>query len=68
MSTIPPDHFYTVTEVGEMDFTGRAMKGMVYVGTEGFDSDEDLAAWVKRGVDFAASLPAKQQKPKGKAK
>ena len=43
----------------EMDFTGRAMKGMVYVGVEGFEDDGDLHAWVKRGVDFAASLPRK---------
>lgn len=43
----------------EMDFTGRAMKGMVYVGTAGFESDEDLAWWVQRGVSFAASLPPK---------
>ena len=43
----------------EMDFTGRAMKGMVYVGTKGFESDEGLAAWVKHGVDFASSLPPK---------
>jgi TfoX/Sxy family transcriptional regulator of competence genes len=43
----------------KMDFTGRAMKGMVYVGTQGFESDEDLEAWVKRGIAFAGSLPAK---------
>ena len=43
----------------KMDFTGRAMKGMVYVGTGGFESDEDLASWAQRGVSFAASLPAK---------
>ncbi len=43
----------------KMDFTGRAMKGMVYVGTDGFEADEDLASWAKRGIDFAASLPAK---------
>jgi hypothetical protein len=45
--------------VREMDFTGRPMKGFVYVGTEGFEDDADLAAWVARGVGFAASLPAK---------
>lgn len=44
----------------KMDFTGRAMKGLVYVAPDGFDSDEDLAAWVERGMDFAGSLPAKQ--------
>jgi TfoX/Sxy family transcriptional regulator of competence genes len=43
----------------EMDFTGRAMKGMVYVGTEGFESDKGLGAWVKRGVEFASSMPPK---------
>lgn len=42
-----------------MDFTGRALKGMVYVGTGGFESDEDLSAWIARGIAFTASLPAK---------
>ena len=28
---------------GEMDFTGKAMKGLVYVAPEGVESDEDLA-------------------------
>ena len=42
-----------------MDFTGRPMKGMVFVGSEGLTSDKDLKSWVKRGVDFALSLPAK---------
>lgn len=48
----------------EMDFTGRAMKGMIYVSTEGFAEDEDLAAWVERGLAFARSLPAKKPKKK----
>ena len=43
----------------KMDFTGRSMKGFVYIGCQGFESDEDLQAWVGRGVDFADSLPAK---------
>ena len=43
----------------EMDFTGRALKGMVYVAAEGFDSDVDLAAWVGRGTANAESLPPK---------
>jgi TfoX/Sxy family transcriptional regulator of competence genes len=42
-----------------MDFTGRPMKGFLYVGPDGVESDEDLAAWIGRGVDFAASLPPK---------
>ena len=43
----------------KMDFTGRAMKGFVYVGLEGFESDDDLRAWIERGVAFAGSLPPK---------
>jgi TfoX/Sxy family transcriptional regulator of competence genes len=43
----------------EMDFTGRAMKGFVYVACEGFESDEELDAWVSRGADFARALPPK---------
>ncbi len=42
-----------------MDFTGRPLKGMVYVGADGYRSDDALAMWVARGVEFAASLPAK---------
>ena len=42
-----------------MNFTGRPMKGMVFVGSEGLASDKDLEDWVQRGVDFALSLPAK---------
>jgi len=43
----------------KMDFTGRAMKGFVYVGLAGFESDDDLRAWIERGVAFAGSLPPK---------
>lgn len=44
----------------EMDVTGRSMKGMVYVGAGGVAEDEDLAAWVERGLAFAGSLPPKR--------
>ena len=43
----------------EMDFTGKPMRGMLYVGTRGIEDDDDLAAWVARGVAFAGSLAAK---------
>jgi TfoX/Sxy family transcriptional regulator of competence genes len=42
-----------------MDFTGRPMKGWVYVSQEGLESDEALADWVQRGVTYALSLPPK---------
>jgi TfoX/Sxy family transcriptional regulator of competence genes len=40
-----------------MDFTGRPMKGMVYVGAEAIATDADLAAWLGLGLAFAHSLP-----------
>ncbi len=43
----------------EMDFTGRSMKGWVYVDEPGYESDEELAEWVQMGMDYARSLPAK---------
>lgn len=42
-----------------MDFTGKPMKGMVYVEPEGFASAGDLKAWISRAMKFALSLPAK---------
>ena len=42
-----------------MDFTGKPMRGWVYVNPAGYESDEYLAQWVQQGVDFALSLPPK---------
>ena len=38
----------------EMDFSGRPMRGLVYVGRAGIRSDEQLRAWVLRGLEFSA--------------
>jgi len=43
----------------EMDFTGRSMRGMVYVAQDGISEDEDLEVWLRRGLDYAGSLPSK---------
>jgi TfoX/Sxy family transcriptional regulator of competence genes len=45
--------------VRPFDFTGKPMKGIVYVSTELTSSDTGLAEWVDAGADYAASLPAK---------
>ena len=42
-----------------MDFTGRSIKGMVYVSEAGYRSQGDLKNWVQRGLEFAQSLPPK---------
>lgn len=61
----PEDAERAVAEDGvrPMDFTGRPMKGMVYVGAEQTADDARLASWVEEGVGFAASLPPKPKKP-----
>jgi hypothetical protein len=40
-----------------MDFTGRPLKGMVYVSPQGIRTDAALARWVRRGLEFV-SAPA----------
>lgn len=41
------------------DMTGRPMTGWIVVKKDGYKSDDDLAAWVQNGVEFALSLPSK---------
>ncbi len=44
----------------EMDFTGKAMKGMIYVSPDGLSDDSDLKNWLDTCLSFIASLPPKQ--------
>jgi TfoX/Sxy family transcriptional regulator of competence genes len=46
-------------ETRPMDFTGRPMKGFVYVSPEGTRSPDDLHAWVVRAADHVGTLPPK---------
>ena len=43
----------------EMDFTGKPMRGYVYVDPPGFEEDADLEAWVRRCLRFVETLPPK---------
>ena len=45
--------------VRPMDFTGRPMKGMVYVARSHLGRKRDLEAWVKRATEFVDTLPAR---------
>ena len=42
-----------------MDFTGRPLKGMVYVDPEGYRTEQALKYWVDQALSFALSLPPK---------
>ncbi|WP_202903812.1 hypothetical protein [Neotamlana nanhaiensis] len=35
-----------------MDFTGRPMKGYIFVTPEGFDLDSDLEYWIQLTLNF----------------
>ena len=41
------------------DLTGRPMKGWLLVGGVGINDPTSLTKWVRRGVDYASSLPKK---------
>ena len=41
------------------DMTGRPMKGWILVSAEGFATKRQLDLWVRRGVAFTRTLPAK---------
>ncbi|MCI0340425.1 MAG: TfoX/Sxy family protein [Planctomycetales bacterium] len=44
-----------------MDFTGKPMRGYVFVSPAGLRSAAALAGWVKWGAEFVATLPAKKR-------
>jgi len=54
--------------VRPMDFTGRPLKGYVYVARAGLRTAAALRAWVSQGADFVATLPPgpANRRPRGK--
>ncbi|GAA4952594.1 hypothetical protein GCM10023314_27620 [Algibacter agarivorans] len=47
-----------------MDFTGRPMRGYIFVTPDGFDTDQELAYWLHLCLEF--NPLAKASKPKKK--
>ena len=45
-----------------MDFTGRPMKGYVFVTPDGFDTDRDLSYWIDLCLAFNPMAKASQKK------
>jgi len=48
--------------VREMDFTGKPLRGYVYVDPAGLRTGKDLQAWTKKCVGFISTLPKKAKK------
>ncbi len=49
-----------------MDFTGRPMKGYIFVTPDGFDTDKDLCYWLDLCLAFNPSAKASKTKKKAK--
>lgn len=65
MARIGPEYYQQALSrphVRVMDFTGKPMKGYVFVDPPGFESDSDLSDWVQRCHRFVQSLPPKKPK------
>lgn len=50
----------------EMNFTGRTMKGYVYIEPDGLDMDDDLEYWIQKCLDFNPFAKASKKKNKKK--
>ncbi len=62
MARVGPDQYEEALSrpcAREMDFTGRPLKGFIYVAPEGFESDADLHIWVSLCEGFNRTLPPK---------
>jgi TfoX/Sxy family transcriptional regulator of competence genes len=74
MARIDPDSYQqALTRPGarEMDFTGRPMKGFLFVEGEGIDADEDLQDWLQLCLDYnprARSSKKKTTQSKGESR
>ena len=67
MIRVEPDSYekmLSLPHVRKMDFTGKPLKGFLYVNPKGTANGKDLKKWVLKGVEFAMSLPAKDKDKK----
>lgn len=61
MARVGPEQYEKALEnpyAREMDFTGKPMKGFIYVAPAGIKSKKDLSAWVQLCISFAGSQPS----------
>ena len=47
-----------------MDFTGRIMRGFLFIDAEGIKTGKQLNTWLETGIDFAIKSPPKKRKSK----
>lgn len=62
MVRVPPDQTNALLareHVEPMVMAGRETRGWLRVSADGINTKRQLQSWVKRGVDYAKSLPGK---------
>ena len=68
MARVGPERYedsLALPAVRPMNFTGKPMKGYVYIDAPGIEDDAQLAAWVNWCAAFVATLPAKLPAKRG---
>ncbi len=62
--TDPSDYAKLLAEPGaaEMDFTGRPMRGFLFIAPEGIDEDDTLGTWVQRCLDYNPRAPRSRKR------
>ena len=56
------DGALAMEHVREMDFTGKPMRGYVFVSSKGLKDAAALKFWVEQCISFASTLPPKKKK------
>jgi hypothetical protein len=41
---------------GEMDFTGKVMRGFLFIDPDGFDTEDDLDFWIDKALEFNSQI------------
>jgi len=62
MARVGPDQYESCLKkqhVTVMDFTGKPMKGMIYIESAGIKTQKQLSNWLDICLRFIATLPAK---------
>lgn len=49
-----------------MDFTGKVLKGFLYVDKEGIQTEKQLRSWLELGIEFVDKAKSKKRKAEGR--
>ena len=62
MVRVGPDQYERALKMKHarrMDFTGKPLRGMIYVAPEGVKTKQGITKWVEMGLSFTKTLPRK---------